>query len=98
MTTRTRNAQRYAARLAHGALVAGACLLPAALAAQNTGGTIQPDRNANINRVATRGANFLQIGVGARALALGGAATAVSNDLSSLYWNVAGLGDVQTVT
>ena len=102
MTIRTHNDRRSTPRLAHAALVVGAWLLPAALpaalGAQNTGTTIQQGRNSSITRVATRGATFLQIGVGARALALGGAATAIANDLSALYWNVAGLGDVQTVT
>lgn len=86
------------ARIAHSALVAGACLLPAGAAAQNSGTTIQPGKSSTITRVATRGANFLQIGVGARALALGGATTASGNDLSALYWNVAGVADADKVT
>jgi hypothetical protein len=37
-------------------------------------------------------AAFLNLGVGARYLAMGGAGTALSEDASSLYWNAAGLG------
>lgn len=36
-------------------------------------------------------AQFLKIGVGARASALGGAFVAIANDASALYWNPAGL-------
>lgn len=36
-------------------------------------------------------ASFLEIGVGARATALGNAFTAISDDLSSIFWNPAGL-------
>ncbi|HXS99086.1 MAG TPA: PorV/PorQ family protein [Elusimicrobiota bacterium] len=37
-------------------------------------------------------AAFLNLGVGARYLAMGGAGTALSDDANSLYWNAAGLG------
>ncbi|MBL0057636.1 MAG: PorV/PorQ family protein [Elusimicrobia bacterium] len=37
-------------------------------------------------------ANFLQMGVGARGVAMGEAQTAAVNDATSLYWNPAGLG------
>ncbi len=40
------------------------------------------------------GASFLQIGVGARALAMGGAAVAFSGDASAFYWNPAGLAGI----
>ncbi|MEP7235338.1 MAG: hypothetical protein ABI778_08590, partial [Ignavibacteriota bacterium] len=38
---------------------------------------------------------FLQLGTGARALAMGGAAIAVTNDATSGYWNPAGLSELQ---
>lgn len=37
---------------------------------------------------------FLSIGVGARAHGLGGAVTAISNDITSSYWNPAGLAQI----
>ncbi len=43
-------------------------------------------------RVGTTSANFLEIGYGAAGNAMGGAYVSVTNDLSSIYWNPAGLG------
>lgn len=42
-------------------------------------------------RVAKYGADFLAGGVGARALGMGGAAVAITRDVSAGYWNVSGL-------
>ncbi len=42
-------------------------------------------------KVGTTAAQFLKIGVGARALGMGGAQVGVTGDISSLYWNPAGL-------
>ena len=39
----------------------------------------------------TSTAQFLRIGVGTRAIAMGGAYTAVGEDITSLYWNPAGI-------
>ena len=39
----------------------------------------------------TAGGNILNFGVGARAIAMGEAYTAVADDASSLYWNPAGI-------
>jgi hypothetical protein len=49
-------------------------------------------------KVGAAGAQFLKIGVGARASGMGGAYTAVANDLTSLYWNPAGLAKVRGMT
>lgn len=43
----------------------------------------------------TTAANFLKIGVGARATAMGGAFTALADDSTSLYWNPAGLAQIK---
>jgi len=42
-------------------------------------------------KVGTIGAQFLKIGIGARATAMGSAFTAVSDDASAVYWNPAGI-------
>lgn len=55
----------------------------------------------NINLLAgvggngTAGAKFLSIGVGGKAVALGDAFVAVANDASTLYWNPAGIADLE---
>jgi len=38
---------------------------------------------------------FLRVGVGAKAMALGSAFTAVANDVSAIYWNPAGIGTLR---
>ena len=38
------------------------------------------------------GASFLEIGVGAKALSMGGAFCSISDDGTAFYWNPAGLG------
>jgi len=47
---------------------------------------------SNVSNVATTCAPFLEIGVGARAIGMGGAFVATANDVSALYWNPAGIG------
>lgn len=47
-----------------------------------------------ISKVGTTAGQFLKIGVSARALAMGSAFTSVANDVSSIYWNPAGLARV----
>ncbi|MFH1958040.1 MAG: PorV/PorQ family protein [bacterium] len=42
----------------------------------------------------TSTSNFLKIGIGARAVGMGGAFSAISDDVSSVYWNPAGLGQL----
>lgn len=44
-----------------------------------------------LTKVGTTAANFLQLGIGPRAQAMGGAFVAVSDDASALYWNPAGI-------
>ena len=45
-----------------------------------------------INRYGTTTANFLEIGVGSGPTAMGDAQVALADDVSSIYWNPAGLG------
>ena len=44
--------------------------------------------------VGTTSASFLEIGAGARSLAMGGAYVSLANDVSALYWNPAGIVSV----
>jgi long-subunit fatty acid transport protein len=50
--------------------------------------------SGNVSNVATTAASFLEIGVGARAIGMGGAFVATANDASAIYWNPAGLGNL----
>lgn len=68
---------------------AGALLWGASLAAQGT--IIVPDATDRTTRVGTRGANFLEIGVGGRSQALGGAAVSSIEGPEAMFWNPAGI-------
>lgn len=46
---------------------------------------------SNVSNVGTTAAAFLNIGVGSRAVALGGAFTAIADGATALYWNPAGI-------
>lgn len=56
-----------------------------------TNSLAQLDRSTS--KVGTTAAQFLKIGAGARAIAMGGAFTAISNDIYSVYWNPAGIAN-----
>lgn len=49
----------------------------------------------NVSKRGTTAASFLEIGVGSRALAMGGAFTALSDDPTAIYWNIGGLGKIK---
>jgi hypothetical protein len=65
---------------------------------QDRTGTVLTPTNEPTTRVATRGANFLEIGVGARAQALGGAFTGLAAGATAMYWNPAGIGSMEGFT
>jgi len=52
---------------------------------------IQAQIGAEINKSGSTSAQFLKIGIGPRAIGMGGAFTAVANDANAMYWNPAGL-------
>src|SRR5512140_1471702 len=54
-------------------------------------GSAQLIPNLGGQRAGISAYQFLQIGVGARGVALGETFTAIANDASALYWNPAGL-------
>lgn len=64
--------------------------------AQNVGEGLEPQPDQSTTRVATRGANFLEIPVGARAQALGGSGVALIRGPESVAWNVAAIAESQT--
>ncbi len=49
-----------------------------------------------VSKVGMTAAQFLKIGVGARATGMGEAFVAVANDASALYWNPAGIAEVKS--
>jgi len=57
---------------------------------------VNPVYNQDITKVGTSSAAFLGIDIGARAAAVGGAYVAISDDLSAIYWNPAGLSRIKT--
>ncbi|MEA2062817.1 MAG: PorV/PorQ family protein, partial [Gemmatimonadota bacterium] len=77
-------------------IAAAAGLLRAQAADMDTG--LKPDviggRISGFARLGTSAAEFLTIPTSARGTALGGAYTALGNDLGALFWNPAGLGDI----
>jgi hypothetical protein len=50
-----------------------------------------------VKKLSISGMQFLKIGQGARAEGMGGAFTAVSDDINAIYWNGAGLVNVEKV-
>lgn len=51
--------------------------------------------SGKVTNVGTTAASFLEIGVGARAIGMGGAFVATANDITAIYWNPAGLGRLE---
>lgn len=63
--------------------------------AQNVGSGLEPTPDQETTRVATRGANFLEIPVGARGQALGGAGMALIRGVEAMAWNVAAMAETE---
>lgn len=57
--------------------------------------SLQAQIMRDISKVGTTSAQFLKIGAGARAVAMGGAYTGVSDDIYSTYWNPAGIAGTE---
>ena len=57
-------------------------------------GFSQLDNTETITKTGTTAAQFLKIGVDARGSAMGNAFTAMSGDISAMYWNPAGLATI----
>lgn len=72
-----------------------AALLGAAPANAYAQDVLTSDPTLPTTRVGTRGGTALTLPVGARAQALGGAYTALANDISALYWNTAGIAQLE---
>jgi len=49
-------------------------------------------QSGEVSNVGTTAAPFLQIGVGARAIGMGGAFVSTADDITAIYWNPAGIG------
>ncbi len=69
--------------------VLAACLAPAAYAQEED--TPPVNFVEDVSNAGTSAAAFLQIGVGARAMAMGNAGTTLARDATALYWNPAGV-------
>src|ERR671921_231445 len=79
------------------AIALGAADVRAQSGSPGIGTPLVPGNTSTNSRVGTRGANFLEIGLGARAMGMAGAYTALSEGLPALYWNLAGAAEVTNV-
>lgn len=55
---------------------------------------IAPTAHAQIEKTAQAGMTFLNVGVGARAAGMGGSFITQDKDISSIFWNPAGIGSI----
>ena len=74
------------------------CLAMLLLGIQHSMPAYAQDFVTNVSNNGTVGAAFLEIGVGARAEAMGGAYTAQSGNADMIYWNAAGLAYLEGVS
>ena len=75
--------------------ILGILLMACAIPWNSYAQTDQDPERDTITKTGTTAAQFLKIGVGSRAIALGGTFVALANDLSALYWNPSGLANMQ---
>ena len=52
----------------------------------------------NLEKTGSSGSQFLKIGIGAKAIGMGGSFVAISDDITALYWNPAGISLLQKKT
>jgi len=69
-------------------LVLAVALLATSASAQ------QASTTGAFTKAGSAGAQFLKIGVGAKAMAMGGAFSSIADDASALYWNPAGIASL----
>lgn len=74
-------------------LCSAAALLHAGPAFAQSSATAAED----LQKIGAGGGQFLKIGVGARATGMGGAYSGLSNDITSIYWNAAGIADIEGI-
>lgn len=58
-------------------------------------GTTEGQFIDSVSKVGTTAAPFLEIGIGPRAISMGGAFVSVSDDATGLYWNPSGISRIQ---
>ena len=61
-------------------------------------GSIDAMASGETTKAGTAAAQFLSIGVGARAQAMAGASAAVMGDVTALYWNPAGIAAIKNIS
>lgn len=88
---------RLIATVISGALVTLGAAEGRAQTGPGVGTPLVPGPNTSSSRAGTRGANFLEIGLGARAVGMAGAYTALAEGFPALYWNLAGTAEVEGV-
>ncbi|MFM8177628.1 MAG: hypothetical protein ACKOAG_00405, partial [Candidatus Kapaibacterium sp.] len=79
----------------YGTLFAALVLVSWGAYAQNPRDNAQGVSGGQFRKVGAAGGQFLRIGVGARANGMAGAFAGVSNDLSALFYNSAGIVDIK---
>lgn len=85
------NALKYIRGNAGAAASTAACALALLCLIPGKSGAAEKNRFFSATAAGTTGADFLNLPIGARAAAMGGAYSAISDEASAVYWNPAGL-------